>query len=284
MEFMKMRYIFMIIFCSLFFVQLSAAQEIVEKFDTKFSLGINPKFNFAVYGNGETTAASNAPVFLGFSFGYKDYSLVFNIAQQYTYDQTPGKRTAFDGAITLYQKHWFEEASVKFYDDFKAGGEPFDLQFISGNILGEYVFNADHFSLQSVYPMSRLQRGSTGSFMAGGNIRATSIQSRDIQDFNERICYVSAGPNAGYSYTFVMHNLFFINFFLLAGINAGLEITKQQFVFSAFVIPKIAIGKHFKTWSFNFILQADYLSFLDENRPHTFFNISSASLGVSKRF
>jgi hypothetical protein len=279
-----MRPVFAIVLSSLIFVPLSSAEETIEKFDTNFSLGLNMKFNFALYGSGETTAASNAPVFLGFSFAYKDYSLFFNIAQQYTYNQTPGKHTAFDSAITLYQEHWFEEASIKFYDDFKANGGPFDLQFISGNVLGEYVFNAGHFSLQSVYPMSRLQRGSAGSFMAGGNIRAAGIKSQDIQDFNKRVWYISAGPNAGYSYTFVMNNLFFINFFLLAGINAGLEITKEQFVFSGFLIPKIAIGKHFKTWSFNFVLQADYLSFLDGSRRHDFFNINSASLGVSKRF
>jgi hypothetical protein len=257
----------------------------VEKFNAKFSLGLNMKFNFVVYNNNEITANSNAPVFLGFSFGYKDYSLFFSIAQQYTYNPTPGKRAAFDGAITFYQEHWFEEASIKFYDDFKTNDAPFDLQFISGNLLGEYIFNADHFSLQSVYTMNRLQRRSAGSFMAGGNVRAAGIQSLDIKDFNERVWYVSTGPNAGYSYTFVTNSLFFINFFLLAGINAGIELTKPQFVFSVFLMPKIAMGKHFKTWSLNFVLQADYLSFLGGNSPpHTFFNFNSASLGVSKRF
>jgi hypothetical protein len=263
---------------------LSSADEIVEKFDTNFSLGVNAKFNFVVSGGSETLSTSNAPVFLGFSFGYKDYSLIFSIAQPYTYNQTPGKRAAFDGAITLYQEHWFEEASVKFYDDFKADDAPFDLRFISGNLLGEYIFNVGNFSLQSAYPMTRLQRSSAGSFMAGGNIRAAGIKSPGLQNFNERVWYVTAGPNAGYSYTFVMNNLFFINFFLLAGINAGLEVTRQQFVFSCFVLPKIAVGRHFKTWSFNFVLQMDYLSFLDGSRPHTFFNGNSASLGISKRF
>jgi hypothetical protein len=279
--------------CLLIFARLSAESvsddsvtvpREIEKFNANFFLGLNAKFNFVVFGDGEITANSNAPVYLGFSFGYKDYSLFFSIAQPYTYSPTPGKRAAFDAGITLYQKHWFEEVSIKFYDDFKADNAPFDVQLIAGNILGEYVFNSDSFSLQSVYPMNRLQRTSAGSFLAGGNIRAAGIQSRDIPDFNERTWYVSAGPNAGYSYTFVMRDLFFINFFLLAGINAGLEMPKPRGIVSVFLIPKIVFGKHFKTWSINFVLQAEYLSFLGGNSPHSFFVFTSASLGVSKRF
>ena len=255
----------------------------IQQFDTKFFVGLNTKFNFAVYTNGENTVNSNAPVFLGFSFGYKDYSLFFSIAQTYTYEQTPGKRTAFDAAMSFYQEHWFEELSIKFYDDFKTGDAPFDLELISANLSGAYIFNADNFSLRSVYPMNRLQRSSAGSFMGGGNIRAAGIQSKGIHDFNDRLWYLAAGPNAGYSYTFILKDNFFINFFLLAGINMGIALPEPAFVFSPFATSKIAVGKHFKTWSVNFVLQADYLSFIG-NWTHNSFVFNSATVGASKRF
>ena len=255
----------------------------IQQFDATFSVGLNAKFNFAIYGNGEITGNSNAPVFLGFSFGYKDYSLFFSIAQTYTYEQTPGKRTAFDAAMSFYQERWFEELSIKFYDDFKTVDVPFDLEYISANLSGAYIFNADNFSLRSVYPMNRLQRSSAGSFMAGGNIRAAGIQSKDIPAFHDQVWYVTVGPNAGYSYTFILKDNFFINFFLLTGINMGIALPEPAFVFSPFVTPKIAVGKHFKTWSLNFVLQADYLSFIG-NWTHNFFVFNSATLGASKRF
>ncbi|MDR0551943.1 MAG: DUF4421 domain-containing protein [Spirochaetaceae bacterium] len=300
-----MRYILAIIFCLFFFVRVSFAEEQdsaagsgaldnspVEKFNAKFFLGMNAKFNFAIFGAGrEIEAESNAPVYIGLSFGYKDYSLFFSIAQKYTYTQTPGKRAAFDGTVTFYQKRWFEEAQLRFYDDFKTNDtpygkpdNPFDLRFISGNLLGEYVFNSDNFSLQSVYPMNRIQRKSAGSFMAGGNVRIASIKPPDISLNNEKALYVSAGPNAGYSYTFIMGNLFFINLFILSGINFGIETTEHQFAFLFSLSTRIAAGKHFKSWSVNFVLQPEYLSFLDSSRPHNFFAFTSASLGFSKRF
>jgi hypothetical protein len=132
--------------------------------------------------------------------------------------------------------------------------------------------------------MNRLQRNSAGSFMLGGNIRAAGIQSKDIPRFNDRWWYIAAGPNAGYSYTFILQDQFFINFFLLAGINMGIALPKQEFVFSPFVTPKIAVGKHFKTWSLNFILQADCLSFVGAHWAHHSFVFNSATVGASKRF
>jgi hypothetical protein len=256
----------------------------IRQFNTKFSLGLNTKFNFALYAGGEITGNSNAPVFLGFSFGYKDYSLFFTIAQNYTYTPAPGKHTAFDAALAFYQEHWFEELSIRFYDDFKTGDAPFDFQYISGNLSGVYVFNADSFSLRSVYPMNRLQRSSAGSFMAGGSIRASGIQSKDIPHFNDRLWYIAAGPGAGYSYTFILQDQFFINFFLLAGINMGIALPRRAFIFSPFVTPKIAVGRHYKTWSLNFVLQADCLSFIGADRTHNSFVFNSAALGASKRF
>ena len=260
-----------------------AVGDAVQKFDTKFSVGLNTKFNFVIYGNGEIAANSNAPVFLGFSFGYQDYALFFSIAQTYTYEQTPGKRTAFDAALSFYQEHWFEELSFKLYDDFKMNDAPFDFQYISGNLSGAYIFNADQFSLRAVYPMNRLQRSSAGSFMGGGNIRTAAIQSKDIPHFNDQVWYIAAGPNAGYSYTFMLKNQFFINFFVLAGLNLGAALPAQTIIFSPFVTSKIAVGKHFQTWSLNFVLQADYLSFIG-GWTHNFLLFNSATLGASKRF
>jgi len=256
----------------------------IESFDNKFSVGINAKYNFLLFDDGEVNTRSNTPVFLGFSFGYKDYTLFFSVAQTYTYTPGPGTRPAFDVSLGLYQKRWFEELSFKFYDDFKTEDAPFAMRYISGALSGEYVFNADAFSLPAVFRLNRVQRESAGSFIAGGNVRFFSLQSDGLEKFHAGAWYVCAGPNAGYSYTFVTGSAFFVNLYALGGVNLGLEPAQYEAVFSAFVNPKITFGRHFKTWSFNFVTQIDYSVFVfDGGNYHTFF-YGAASPGVSKRF
>ncbi|GHV58031.1 hypothetical protein AGMMS49579_24800 [Spirochaetia bacterium] len=243
----------------------TAETNIIEKFDTKFSLGINSSFNFVVFGNQDNIPTSNAPAFLGLSFGYKDYSASFSFAFPYTYDKTPGKRDTFDAGLTFYQDHWSEEIKVKFYDDWRFGDGPYDMQLITGYLQGLYIFNSENFSLRAVYPMNRIQRISSGSLIAGGNIRVSTMKSNDIAVYKERWWGVSFGPCAGYSYTFVMKNLVFLNFYLLGGASLGVDCTEPGVFFSPFIMPKIAVGKHSKTWSVNFIMEFDYLSFIGKN-------------------
>ncbi|GHV76004.1 hypothetical protein AGMMS49942_08250 [Spirochaetia bacterium] len=256
----------------------------IEEFDTKFSLGLSGSFNFVVFNNQNNNFISNAPAYLGLSFGYKDYSASFNIALPFTYDKTPGTRAPFDAGFVLYQEHWSEEIKVKFYDDWIFEKNPFDMQLITGYLQGLYIVNSNNFSLRAAYPMNRLQRTSSGSLIAGGNIRVTTIKSNSIVPYNERWWGVSLGPCIGYSYTFVMKNLFFLNFYILGGAALGVDCVEPGVFFSPFAIPKIAVGKHNKTWSMNFVLEFDYLSFVGENISHDFFLFNSASLGGVKRF
>jgi hypothetical protein len=256
----------------------------IEKFDNKFSLGINGSFNFVVFGNQDTVSTTNAPAFLGFSFGYKDYAAFFSFAFPYTYDKTPGKRAPFDAGLVFYQEHWSEEIKIKFYEDWLSADKSFDLQLITGYLQGLYIFDSDNISLRAAYPMNRLQRVSGGSLIAGGNIRVTTIKSNAIDPYNEQWWGVSLGPCIGYSYTFVRKNLFFINLYVVGGAALGLDCVDPGVFFSPFVIPKIAVGKHNKTWSMNFVMEFDYLSFIGGNVSHDFFLFNTASLGGVKRF
>ena len=255
----------------------------IQRPDENFSLGLNIKFNFLGYGSQDTTLISNSPVFLGLSFSYKDYGASFSIAQSYTYVKTPGKHTAFDVNLAFYQYHWFEELSVKFYDDFLENDQPFGMEFISGNLQGGYIFNADNFSLQSAYTMNRIQKSSAGSLIAGGNIRLSTIKSNDIEYYNNRNWLINLGPNIGYSYTFVSKKYLFLNMFLLCGANVGINCNKPSVLFSPYIVPKIAIGKHNKTWSINFVLEVNFLAFVSGERQE-YFNYDAATLGFVKRF
>jgi hypothetical protein len=261
------------------------ADQNIEAFKTKYSLGINTKYNYMNYRNEDIDmGGAKTPVFLGFSFAYKDYSIAFTIPQNYTYDRTPGKHTAFDAALSFYQKHLFEEASFKYYDDFIIGNNAFNMQFVSGNIEVGYIFNADRFSLQSAYSMNRLQKTSAGGFIVGGNMRVGTIKSEDVEVYNNRRWLVNLGPNVGYSYTFVSKNYFFLNLYLLAGLNLGMECTDKRMLFSPYIIPKAVIGKHNKTWSMNFIIELNWLAFFGEPNGYNYFNYGSATLNFVKRF
>jgi hypothetical protein len=261
----------------------SKSMENIEKPKTNFALGLNITYNFINYGSKDTSLDTKAPVFLGLSFAYKDYGISFSIAQPYTYDNTPGKHVPFDADLVFYQKHWYEEASVRFYDDFFKTSEPFNMQFISGSLRGEYIFNADNFSLQSAYALNRIQKHSAGSFILGGNIRHSLIDSSDIGYYNNQQWIFSIGPNAGYSYTFVFRNYLFINLFLLCGTDIGLDFTNTTILFSPYVIPKLVIGKHFKRWSMNFIVGENLLAFVSGKRQD-FFNSSGVKINFVVRF
>jgi hypothetical protein len=235
------------------------------------------------YGSKDATLSSIAPVFIGLSFSYKDYSAGFSIAQSYTYDKTPDKHVAFDANLTFYQNHWFEELSIKFYDDFLENERPFNMEFISGNLHGGYIFNADNFSLQSAYTMNRIQKSSAGSIIAGGNARLSLIESSDISYYNNRNWLINAGPNIGYSYTFVSENYLFLNLFFLGGLNVGMNCKKLTPLFSPYIVPKVAIGKHNKTWSINFVLEVNFLAFISD-AIQDYFNYNAATIGFVKRF
>ena len=257
--------------------------ENIQKPNENFSLGLNIKYNFLNYGSQDIILFSKSPVFVGLSFLYEDYGGSFSIAQPYTYDKTPGKHTAFDANLTFYQYHWFEDLSVKFYDDFFENDQPFGMEYISGNLQLGYIFNADNFSLQSAYTMNRIQKSSAGSFIAGGNIRLSSIKSYDIEYYNIRNWLINLGPNIGYSYSFVTEKYLFLNTFLLCGTNVGINGNKSSVLFSPYIVPKIAIGKHNKTWSINFVLDMDFLAFVSGERQE-YFNYDAATLGFVKRF
>jgi hypothetical protein len=256
----------------------------VEKFPERFSLGINTTFNFVNFGFEGLSAISNAPVYLGFSGAYKDFSLFFSLALPGTYTKTPGKSTALDAGITFYQEHWSEAMSIEFYDDFLVEDTPFDMQYISGRLQGMYIFNSDNFSMQSAYPINRLQIKSAGSLLAGADMRVTTIKSQDIAHYNSRHWFFDIGPGAGYSWTFVAQNYFFINFYIFASANFRIDGTSGRFAISPEIVPKIAIGKHNKTWSFNFVLDISGIFNVSLNRSFGYLLNNSAVLSFVKRF
>jgi len=273
----------------------------IAAFENRFSAGVNARYNFLMAGGDGVTAVSNTPVFLGFSFGYRDYALFFSVAQTYTYTPGPGTRPAFDASLGFYQHHWFEELSFKYYDDFYQADQdqrPVDLRYVLAGVAGEYVFNAEAFTLRAVFPMSRVQRVSAGSFIAGGNIRFFALTSGSAPAVTaaDNAWYLSAGPNAGYSYTFVMdgggrgdvskndQRTFFVNLYVLGGINLGLAPERLTPVLSAFVTPRITVGTHFRTWSFNFVTRIDYSVYVFGGGSYATFLYGAASPGFSRRF
>jgi hypothetical protein len=256
----------------------------IEKFPERFSLGVNATFNFINFGFEGLSAISNAPVYLGFLGAYRDFALFFSLAHPGTYTKTSGKSTAFDAGITFYQKHWSEEMSIEFYDDFLVEGAPFDMQYISGRLQGMYNFNSDNFSLQSAYPINRLQRRSAGSLLAGADMRVTTIKSRDITLINNRHWFFDIGPGAGYSWTFVFQNYFFVNLYIFTSANFRIDCTSGRLSISPAIVPKIAIGKHSKTWSFNFVLDLSTMFDMSPNRSVGYLLNNSAVLSFVKRF
>jgi hypothetical protein len=263
----------------------------VQRFTNNFSVGLTMRYNHVFAGDRGIPATSNAPLFLGAQAGWHDWSISFSIAQPYTYKRTPDKALAFDMQFTFYQDAFMEQLAFREYDDFLAGGNgdsrsarPVDLDLASISFFAAYVFNHETFSLRAAYPMTRLQEKSAGSWIAGGDLRVSTVQSTYLKAYEERKYFVSYGPGVGYSWTFVSASHVFFNVFLVVGMDMSVEYRQGYALCSPLIAPKFAFGKHNKTWSFNVAAENEIFFFLGAPHIEDYFTFNSVTLTVIKRF
>jgi hypothetical protein len=281
MIFSHKRYAVMAVLC----ITIAAAfsEENIQSFDNKFSLSVLSKYNFVQFLYDDSkTAQSNRPVDIGFKFSYKNLTLGFNICIPFTYSKEYNESASLDIQLNYCNDYVYTEAVFKYYDGFHSGNNAVVLELFSGGFFGEYILNKNH-SLRSVYALDRLQTVSNGSLLLGGNFFATSIESSEIESYVNKTAYMYFGPNAGYSYTWVLENNYFINIFLVLGADLCVTNT-QRYSFTPHMLSKFSVGKHNNLWSINFELEANYVSFSEKFiMPDSLFN-SSACVTVTRRF
>ena len=176
-----------------------------------------------------------------------------------------GKRIGFDGFLQQYKGYYMANPQ-----DFVDWDKPYypqisDLSILSYGVSAFYMFNSKQFSYKAAYIRNVVQKKSAGSFSTGiffyqdivksdngfvpQEVGDTVWSSFDLKGFNA----VSIGLSAGYQYTFVIKENFFISlqgtpglgYRRLSGsaLNGDLGIDNQL---AGQILAKAAIGYEFK--------------------------------------
>ena len=255
--------LFMVSFLLFISIRGSTQESTVPlKFDNTFTLKFLIKYNFLIFSQSswDYDFQTNRPLDFGIGFGYKDFSFDFSINIPFLYNQDYPKSKSIDFSFSqFYQNSGYFDGYIKYYSGFfNDAGYEIDLTILGMGISGEYILNKNH-SIRSVYNLDRKQLVSNGSFLIGGGLFFSSINSDDafLSDYSDKKDTFYFGPNIGYSYIWAFQNNFFINLLFTLGINCLIK--NGNVSLGLQTLPKFSFGYHGKTWSVN-IYSNTYLS------------------------
>ncbi len=142
-----------------------------------------------------------------------------------------GKRLAADGFIQQYKGYYMANPSDYIPWDNEYYPKSRDLWVFSYGGSVHYIFNSDELSVKAAYLRNQIQKKSAGSFAAGLFLYKDRVgseqgfippempialrQSMDLKEFDA----FTIGLSAGYIYTFVLGNNFFLNLSGFPGIG-----------------------------------------------------------------
>jgi hypothetical protein len=161
-----------------------------------------------------------------------------------------------------------------------------DLRGFSSGISAGWLLNGKNHSLSAVYDLDCKQLSSNGSPILGFGVFYTSIFSDDkiIRRYSDNQHFIYFGPNLGYSYTFVFSRNIFLNMSLVIGLDAGITINSNKWLFIPLIMPKLSFGHHNNTWSINVTAGCNYTAVIWD--INTIDNLLPATMTItfSKRF
>lgn len=195
---------------------------------------------------------------VGFGFNYKFIGLNFGFNLPFINDNDDkfGKTKYLDLQSHLYLRKLVIDFYGQYYKGYymdnprkvlsnydPAKGLPLrpDLYNLDLGLSVQYIFNDSRFSYRAAYLQNEYQKKSAGSFILGGEIFGVKIKAdsslvpTNIADASflrdqhyYRTAIISAAVNAGYAYTFVYKQHFFLTLSLTGGL--GVNHTKLYMV------------------------------------------------------
>jgi hypothetical protein len=244
--------LFIVLLLFIVFIEGHAEEEgVIIKYDSLLSLTASSNYNFMVFqpSSANDFFHTNRPWDIGIKLGIWKFSIGFSYSFPSKFKESQAFEITLDNVTS--DRH-YSYGYFKYYRGFNNGGNNYiDLRLISAGLSYEFLFNRNH-SLAAAYTLDRKQTVSNGSFIAGFGVFFNSIKFASAPNQNE----FYFGPNAGYSYTFVIND-FYVN--LLATVGAGGVLNKGEFSLGLQALPKIAIGYHTEKWSANINSTLSYL-------------------------
>jgi hypothetical protein len=230
---------------------------------------------------------TDRPWALGLGLRYKHSSLSLFLPSFYAFDDNPFE--SFDLQLASYFDAVYYETFCKRYRGFSNGeaeSETVDLNVFSSGISIGWLQNNKNHSLSAVYDLDCKQVSSSGGVIFGFGVFYTSIFSGDtnIKRYNCGRHLVYFGPNTGYSYTFIFPRSIFLNLSLVIGLDAGININANKWLFIPRAMPKLSFGHHNGTWSINVTAGCDYTAILWDMSTVDHLIPATMSITFSKRF
>jgi hypothetical protein len=247
-------------------VTVYSQEQGITKFEkAKFSLGLTTDYKYMLFDemSEESYFYANKMLDLGLSIGLYGFKINFSYTLPIGYKETPNNNNfSMDLKIDRYGTYSYNYGYLKYNSDFILDDNPaFSMIILNAGLTHEFLFNKEH-SLSSVYVLDRRQYVSNGSWVVGGGVFFSSIHSEDIVYEHQYHLYL--GPNAGYSYIWILNNNFFLHVLPVVGVNAimslgsGFSIT-DSLSLGLQALPKVAFGYHGNNWSWNIYLHGSYL-------------------------
>lgn len=271
----------------------ASGDSLITAFPQKISVQFLTRYPFMSY-SGESASdenlQTNRSIDLGLGGGYGDWTWSSLFAFSFGVDSDKPRTYATDYQLNYYGDRFFWDIYLKaidgFYVDTDSGYAKLDLLIVEAGFDLNFFWNPEH-SLRAAYALDRRQWESNGSFILGGGVYYTGIRSEDsaLTYFETYQQFAYAGPNVGYSYTWVWESGWFLNLLGIANVNWGMNLTRKEFVGSFQIFPSLSAGFHGDSWSVHFPVTSRIVNLKSNSgEVDDFLYFGAAGFMVTKRF
>ena len=260
----------------------------VQNYKQKLTLSgfLGREFAFIIVNSPteELSYLPNNPLKLGLGLSWKN--TILSVAGGYGFDfmrdRKKGKTESLDLQYHHYDRKFIFDFYAQHYKGFYMEEEDRpendielcpDLVFRQLGLNAHYVFNNKRFSYKAAYVQNEKQVRSAGSFLLGGGVSWTRIDSEGSFLYNERssLDNFQFGVDIGYAYNWVVNPRWLINGSITGGIRFGSEkistFGKEKLKVYPTALPRLSVIYDREKWAlaFTFVNNTSFPAFSEDD-------------------
>lgn len=235
----------------------------------------------------------------GAGFSWKRFSFGASLGLPLFKNENASDTKSSDFQFCYYGRKFFAGFFWQDYEGFyvRDNGKDYDrpdIRMVRSGIYGEYVFNSEKHSYKAAFNQSEQQLRSAGSFLLGGGLYYTKIESDHAFDDLKRIMSDKQevevwqfGPSVGYGYTWIPKKDFSVTGSLSLGVNVSFNtVNGEKLDLAVFPLayPKISVGYNNESWGVNFMFLMNMSFSAEVNDENFTFGTGNFRLNYIKRF